>query len=169
MTTRSFLKSSLILLLFFPSSVWAMSHLSTQTAQSPLIGKAAPDVVLSKTDGTSGSVIASRQGKKSVLIFWATWCPHCYEELGAVNDGLSSIEQKGIKIILVDVGETREDVKNYFNQRQMKLVSFLDEDNFLQQQYHLIGVPTIIFIDENGIIRNMTHEFPSDYENYFSS
>ena len=82
---------------------------------------------------------------------------------------LASIEQKGIKIILVDVGETKEDVKNYFNRRQMKLVSFVDEDSFLQEIYHLIGVPTLIFIDEKGIIRNVTHEFPSDYENYFSA
>ena len=108
----------------------------------------------------------ARQGKKAILVFWATWCPHCYEELGTINDNFASIEQKGIKIILVDVGETKEDVKEYFYQRQMKLISFLDEDSVLQGPYHLIGVPTLIFIDEKGIIRSVTHEFPSDYEEY---
>jgi len=156
----------LVLFSFFSSSAWAMSHLSTQT--SPLIGKAAPDVILPKSDGTSARVIGEQQGKKAILVFWATWCPHCYEDLGAINDGFASIEQKGIKIILVDVGETKEDVKNYFNRRQMKLISFVDEDSVLQGPYRLIGVPTLIFIDEKGIIRSMTHEFPSDYENYFS-
>jgi len=145
-----------------------MSHLSTQTVESPLIGKPAPDVVLTKSDGTSASVIASRQGKKAILVFWATWCPHCYEELGFINDNLSSIEQKGTKIILMDVGESKDDVKNYFLRRQMKLISFVDENSFLQETYHLMGVPTLIFIDEKGIIRNVTHAFPSDYENYFS-
>jgi len=146
-----------------------MDHLATQTSSSPLIGKAAPDVVLAKTDGTTASVIGSRQGKKAILIFWATWCPHCYGELGSLNENISSIEQKGAKIILVDVGEAQGEVKAYLNRRQMKMISFVDEDSYLQETYHLIGVPTLVFIDEKGIIRNVTHEFPSDYEQYFSS
>ncbi len=144
-----------------------MGRLFTQETDSPLIGKVAPDVVLTKSDGTSAPVIGSRQGGKAILVFWTTWCPHCYEELGNINDSIASIEQKGIKIILVDVGETKEDVKNYFNQRQIKLISFVDEDGSLQGLYRLAGVPTLIFIDEKGIIRSVTHEFPSDYENYF--
>jgi thiol-disulfide isomerase/thioredoxin len=156
-----------ILCLFFFSSAWAMGHLSAQTIGSPLIGKAAPDAVLIKSDGISASVIGSRQGEKAILIFWATWCPNCYEELGALNDSFLSIKQKGIKIILVDIGETKEDVKKYFNRRQMKLISFVDGDSVLQEPYHLIGIPTLIFIDEKGIVRSMTHEFPSNYENYF--
>jgi peroxiredoxin len=145
-----------------------MSHLSVQTVQNPLIGKTAPDVVLTRSDGTSSSVVASRQGKKAILIFWATWCPHCYEDLGGINADLASIEHKNIKIILVDIGETREQVRSYFDRRQMKLISFVDENSFLQETYHLIGVPTLIFIDEKGIVRTVTHQFPSDYENYFS-
>jgi thiol-disulfide isomerase/thioredoxin len=157
----------LFLFLFFSPSAWAMGHLSTPTADSPLIGKAAPDVVLTKSDGTSEGVITSRQGKKAILVFWATWCPHCYEEFDAINESLAPAEKKGIKIILVDVGETKEVVKNYLDRRQMKMISFVDEDSFLQGAYHLIGIPTLIFIDEKGIVRNVTHVFPSDYENYF--
>lgn len=157
----------LVFLLSFSSSAWAMGHLFVQETNDPLIGKAAPDVVLTKSDGALASVIGSRHGEKAILVFWATWCPHCYEELGSINDNFASIEQKGIKIVLVDIGESKDDVKNYFNRRQMKLISFVDENSFLQEIYHLAGVPTLIFIDEKGIIRNVTHEFPSDYENYF--
>jgi thiol-disulfide isomerase/thioredoxin len=159
----------LALFLFFPGSLWAMGHVSTQTAEGPMIGKAAPDAVLPKSDGTSASVMGSRHGQKAILVFWATWCPHCYEDLGAINNSFASIGQKGIKIILVDVGETKEDVQEYFYRRQMKLVSFIDENSLLQGPYRLIGVPTLIFIDEKGIIRNMTHVFPSDYSNYFNA
>lgn len=158
----------IILCLSSSSTIWAMGNLSSETSKNSLIGKAAPDVVLSKSDGTSASVIASNQGQKVILLFWATWCPHCYEELGAINDNFTSIEQKGFKIVLVDIGESREEVQKYFDKRQMRLVSFLDEDSTLQEPYHLAGVPTIVFIDEKGIIRSITHTFPSDYANYFS-
>jgi peroxiredoxin len=158
----------LSLFLFFSGSAMAMGHLASQAVDSPMIGKTAPDVVLSKTDGKSAGVMASRQGKKAILVFWATWCPHCYEELGFINQNFAAIEQKGIKIILLDEEETAENVRKYFDQRQMKLVSFLDEDGYLQGAYHLIGVPTMMFVDEKGVIRSMTHVFPSDYGNYFS-
>jgi len=168
--SRKFLISPtfLILFLFSSSLVWAMGHLFQQTVKSPLTGKVAPDAVLVKSDGTSGSVAGSRQGQRAILVFWATWCPHCYEEIGFINDNIASIEQKGIKIVLVDVGETKEIVRNYFDRRQMKLVSFIDTESFMQGAYHLIGVPTLIFIDEKGIVRSVAHEFPSDYGNYFS-
>jgi len=157
----------LVLLVFLSTSILATGNLSAKTIKSALLGRAAPDVVLTQTEGVSTSVIGSRQGKKAILVFWATWCPHCYEDLGAINENFASIEQKGIKVILVDVGENTQTVKNYFNHRQMKLISFIDEDSYLQDTYHLAGIPTLVFIDEKGIIRSMTHQFPSDYENHF--
>ncbi|MBF0570434.1 MAG: redoxin domain-containing protein [Candidatus Omnitrophica bacterium] len=158
----------LTLFILSSPSALAMGNLSEHATKSLLIGKAAPDIVLTKTDGTSASVIGSRQGQKAILVFWATWCPHCYEDLSGINDSFDSIEKKGIKIILVDIAETKEDVKNYFLRRQMKLVSFVDEDSALQEPYHLIGVPTLIFIDKKGVIRSVTHDFPSHYEDFFS-
>ena len=146
-----------------------MSQLPKHTIDSSLVGKAAPDVVLTTSEGNTTSVIGARQGQKAILVFWATWCPHCYEDLGSINENLASLEQKGIKIILVNAGETSVVVKNYFIKRQMKLISFVDEDSYMLGLYHLNGIPTLIFIDSKGIVRHVTHEFPSDFENYFSS
>jgi thiol-disulfide isomerase/thioredoxin len=157
----------LVLFLFSSGSSWALSHLFTLKTPSLLIGKAAPDAVLAKTDGTTASVMGSRQGKKAILIFWATWCGPCYEDLGTIYRNFASIERKDIKIILVDAGETKEDVRKYFKKRRMAMVSFIDGKSSLQGPYHLILLPTLIFIDDKGIIRSVTHAFPSNYENYF--
>ena len=159
----------LVLFLFSTVPAWAMGHVPIQSEGSPLIGKAAPDAVLPKSDGTSASILSSRQGHKAILVFWATWCPHCYEDMGNINSNFKSIEQNGIRIILVDIGESKESVQEYFIRRQMNLKSFIDEDSTMQTSYRLIGVPTLVFIDEKGIIRNVTHLFPSGYTNYFIS
>jgi thiol-disulfide isomerase/thioredoxin len=144
-----------------------MGHLPAQTSSNSLIGKEAPEIVLPKTDGTTARLIASGKGKKVILVFWATWCPHCYEELNTINESAASVENKGVKIILVDIGEAQEDVKNYLDRRQIRLTCFVDVDSALLGTYRLIGVPTLVFIDEKGIIRSMTHQFPSNYEDYF--
>jgi len=142
---------------------------SNKAVESSLIGKAAPDIVLMKSDGSTSSVIGARQGGKAIIVFWATWCPNCYEEMGTLYPNWKTIEQKGIKIILVDVGEGKDDVQKYFKQRQMNLISFLDIDTSMQGPYHLVGIPTLIFIDDKGIVRSVTHEFPEDYTNYFGN
>jgi len=158
---------SLVLFLSCPLYGWGMGHAPTESPQGPLIGKAAPDAVLPGSDGTSASVVDARQGKKGILVFWTTWCPHCYEELGKIKESLASARQKGIRIILVDMGESPQDVKEYLIRRQINLTCFIDEDDTLQAPYYLSGVPTLVFIDERGIVLDVTHEFPSDYENYF--
>ena len=137
-------------------------------AMADLIGKPALDAVLVNTDGTKSSFLAASPGKKTIVIFWATWCPHCYEELGGVYQALDVFDKKGVKIILVDMGEGLDDVRNYFKQRQMKWSSFVDSDYTLQGPYRLEGVPTLIFIDDKGIIRSIHHSFPPHFEQYFS-
>jgi thiol-disulfide isomerase/thioredoxin len=162
-----FFCSLIIIFLSISMPAWPMGQVPSETVHSSLIGKPAPDAVLVKSDGTSGKVVDSRRGQKAILVFWATWCPHCYEDLGTINATIGPAARDGIKIILVDVGETPEAVKNYFKQRQMGMVSFVDVDSSLQGPYRLIGVPTLVFIDEKGIVRNITHQFPSDYKDLF--
>jgi peroxiredoxin len=157
----------LILVLCCTSVAWPMASLNRLAVRTPLVGKAAPDIVLPDSAAGSSGILAPVKGQKAIVIFWATWCPHCYEDLGNLNEQWASIEQKGIKIILVDVGETPRQVSAYFNRRHMKLVSFVDENNLVQDRYFLVGVPTLLFIDEKGIVRNVTHQFPPDYESYF--
>ena len=113
------------------------------------------------------SLTQARDGKKTVLFFWATWCPHCREEIMNLNGRLDTLGQEGIKVVLVSVGETKEEVAAYLKHNNVRLDSFVDPDNGLQDPYQLFGVPTIYFIDENGIIRNMAHQFPSDYAALF--
>lgn len=162
-------KRFILLVLFFSSAyVGAMGHAFAQSWEEPLMGKAAPDAVLPKSDGASASIMNAREGKKGILVFWATWCPHCYVELGKINDALPSLQKKGIKIILVDVGESKEQVEEYLLRRQMDLSSFIDGENVLQEPYDVLGVPTMFFIDEQGTVRDVTHQFPSDYEDHFS-
>jgi len=152
----------------FSSLAWAMSQVPEEAKASPLVGRPAPDAVLAQSNGASASVLGARQGKKAVLIFWATWCPNCYQELGQTYNDLAALEQQGIKIILVDVGENKESVQKYFERRQMKWGSFVDQNSVLQDPYHLVGVPTLVFIDQKGLVRSTAHVFPSDYQKYFS-
>ena len=140
---------------------------STSMTNSSLIGRAAPDFTLDTTGQSNVNFTKFREGKRAVIFFWATWCPHCHEEIENLNLHLDKMEQQGIKIALVDLGESKDEVKSYLAGRNFKLDSFMDTDSILSGPYDLIGVPTLYFVDEQGIIRDLQHAFPANYEELF--
>ncbi len=150
-----------------PSLALAMGSMPVGTSEMSLVGKAAYDATLPTALGRQKSLSQAREGKKAVLFFWATWCPHCHDEITRMNRNMDAITAKGIKIVLVSIGETKEDVAAYLKYNHVPLDSFLDEDNALQGPYDLVGVPTLVFVDEKGIIREVRHDFPDDYEKFF--
>lgn len=151
------------------SNAWAMGQVPSSTSiEASLIGQPAPDINLPISDGTTGSVIAARQGGRAILVFWATWCPHCREELENIRQRQAEIEQEGIKIILVNVGESREEINAYLSHQEINLTSFIDEENALQEPYQLRGVPTVVLIDEKGVVLDIGYSVPANYLSIFT-
>ena len=148
---------------------WAMGNVPSTEQTDSFAGKLAPDFTLATTGGEEKSLTQARAGKKAIIFFWATWCPHCHEEILRLNGAIQGIAAKGIQIILVDLGESKQEVAAYLKHNQVNLDSFVDEDNALQEPYQLVGVPTLIFVDEGGVIRNVNHELPDNYEKLFTA
>ncbi len=156
----------MIVFALMPMNIFAMGGMPNSSHQTKGI---APDFTLKRTDDQTLSLTQARAGKAAILFFWATWCPHCHEELERVRQNLESIRAKGIEVVLVDIGETKEEVKSYLTNQGIALESFLDEENSVAGQYNVQGVPSVFLIDEKGIVRNMSYGFPSDYESQLSS
>ena len=133
-----------------------------------LYNKPAPEFTLPLLKGSESSLTQLRQGKKSILFFWATWCPHCHEELGRLKNGLADkIASKNIKLILIDSGDTKEEVQKYMTKKQMSFDVVLDTEDVLGEPYQIVGVPTFFFGDEKGVIKSFDHELPDNIEAMF--
>lgn len=161
----------LIMLLFIltPVYVFAMSNMSNSISERANTGTVAADFTLPTTAGNNLSLAQARNGKKAVLFFWATWCPHCHEELEKLRQIIDTIKEKNIQVLLVDIGESKEEAKAYLKHQNILLDSFVDEENTVAELYGVTGVPTLFFIDEQGIIRDVDHGLPADYEDRFNS
>jgi hypothetical protein len=77
--------------------------------------------------------------------------------------------QKGIKIVLVDIGETEAVVQQYVQKNNIHMPIFLDTDSSVAESYGLVGVPTFYFVDEKGVVRDVQHSLPEDYEAILSA
>ena len=136
--------------------------------ESEDIGKTVKDFTLKVVNGEEVNLEKYRDGKKTIIFFWATWCPHCRAALEELSKNKDAIEKKGIKIAPVDVGEKEEVVNKYLEKNAIEFSVFLDEKSEVAETYELIGVPTFYFVNEDGIVTDVEHSLPKDLEKVFS-
>ena len=154
--------------LFF--SILGASHAMGQLFmfENPLVGEKAPDFTLKTADGKDFDFAKFRENQNTMLFFWATWCPHCREQLEELTAAKGKeLEDKGIKILLVDVEEPANEVNAHIKKHKIPFLVVLDEESTVAEQYKLVGVPTFFFVDKNGMVRGVEHSLPENYEEFF--
>jgi len=132
------------------------------------IGKPVKDFTLKIAEGEEISLEKYRDGKKAIVFFWATWCPHCRVQLGELSKDQGAIEKKDIKIVLVDVGESEAIVGKYMKKNNINIDVFLDEKSEVSDLYGLIGVPTFFYVGADGIVIDVQHNLPDDLDEVFN-
>ena len=70
-------------------------------------------------------------------------------------------------ITIVDTGEDAQTVGQYAKNKKISFDILLDSDSKLAEDYALIGVPTFIFINEQGVVKNVEHVIPEDLSKIF--
>jgi peroxiredoxin len=131
----------------------------------PMTGKAAPSVRLQRLDGAEVDMVARIKDKPGIFFFWTTWCPHCREQIKALNAKRAQIEKKGIVVEFIDVGEDKETVEQFLaGQKIADINVLLDYHTAASEIYAVYGVPSMYFIGPDGIIRDVQNTLPDNYE-----
>lgn len=121
------------------------------------VRKDALDFTLPDTQG--GSVtLSSHKGQRAVLlVFWATWCPSCREEIPYLNALRREISQEKLAIYGIDVDESLEVAKSFKENVRMEYDVLVDHNAEVALRYGLVGVPTLFLISKEGEIVAKTH------------
>lgn len=123
-------------------------------AESPLLGKPAPEAVGELDDGTVFD-LSRRKGSWVVLNFFRADCVPCIEEhpeLISFVDQQRSLE-RGAEFYSVVVDDTREDVEEFFATRGGDWpVVYSDKDSF-SVAFGVAAVPETWVIDATGVVR----------------
>ena len=133
----------------------------------PLKGTVAPDFILDTLNAKAVKFSDVSKGKKAIVFFWATWCPHCREQIRTLKEQRTKLEKEGIEVVLVDIGEDRATVKKFLAAGNYDFNVFLDGNSYVAEIYQVFGVPTLFFVGADGKIREMLNVFPDDYEEIF--
>jgi len=135
---------------------------------NPLIDKLAPDFTLNTTENDNVKMSDFRGENSAIIFFWATWCPHCRVQLKNLSENKESLDKQNIKVILVDTEENKRIVQSYIEKNKIDYEVFLDKKSEVAELYAIIGVPTFIFLDKDGIVVDVKHSLPEDFSEVIS-
>lgn len=133
------------------------------------VGDVSPPFVLKTIDG---SMVRSNdiKGKKPMfLVFWATWCSICREEIPNLKKIYSTFEPKGMGFVAINIGvnDSLTRVKRFIAKYKIAYPVAFDEGSRVTKRFNIHGTPTIIIVDKRGIVRYRSASIPDDFEKYF--
>jgi peroxiredoxin len=117
-------------------------------------GTKAIDFTLTSLDGKKVS-LSDFRGKNVYLNFFATWCPPCKRELPDMEKLYKEYKDKGLELLVVDLGEKQSTVKSFMESNNYSFNVLLDTDNEVAQTYNISSIPVSYFIDKDGIITEL--------------
>jgi len=93
--------------------------------------------------------------KKYVVIisFFATWCKPCHEEIQILQKIYKQEQRDSLKVLLIDVAESKETVKSYIKKRNITFPVLFDKYKIVAENYFVTSLPNLFIIDKSGIIR----------------
>ena len=120
-------------------------------AETTLInaGDMAPDFTVDMLDG-SKVTLSKLQGKPTLLIFWATWCPPCRMELSKLQEHIIDRYGDSINVLPISRGEERKTVENFVEKMGYTFPIGLDGDQSIYKKYASNYIPRSVVVGKDG-------------------
>jgi peroxiredoxin len=100
--------------------------------------------------------LADMRGRPVWINFWATWCPPCQEETPVLRDTYEKYREQDLELVAISVQETTaEDVRRYAETYGLEYTIGFDATSAVFHTYQAFGLPTQLFVDREGIIRQV--------------
>jgi peroxiredoxin len=111
-----------------------------------------------------GEQVSLRQfiGKKPVLlVFWATWCPRCNDEVPVINRmHREPPTSEKVQILALDFMESEKKVNAFIAKKKVAYPVLLDRRGKVARKYKVVGIPTYILFDRDGKVVFRDHDLP---------
>jgi peroxiredoxin len=107
------------------------------------------------------------RGRRVVhVIFWATWCVPCVQEVPAMREIYRKYRDQGLEVLAValDLNETKDGVLAIARDLKINYPILWDQDGQLMKRFAISVVPQNFLIGRDGIVRYAGVSLPGDYE-----
>ena len=118
-------------------------------AMSLGFGDVAPNWTLPTDDNEALEYYPDSEGKVSVILFWATWCPYCAKLMPHLQKVYDKYRDKGLRLYAVDVFEDdNTDPIQYYTEKGYTFNLLLYGDS-VAELYGVEGTPGLFVVNKN--------------------
>lgn len=118
------------------------------------IGESAPEISALELNNQTVK-LSDFRGKVTVLRFWSSGCRACVDEMPVIDKFSKRYSGKGLIILAVNMGESKESVENFVKDLNISYPVLLDPALIAAKKYGVKAVPTTFLIDRNGIAKKV--------------
>lgn len=113
------------------------------------IGSAAPNI---KLPDSNGKLIELNKinTNKTLVIFYASWCPHCNELLPKISELYESTKDRNFEVIAVSIDTNKTDWMNFITRNKLNWINVCDLKGWSSpaaNEYYLYATPSMFVID----------------------
>jgi thiol-disulfide isomerase/thioredoxin len=95
-------------------------------------------------------------GKPTLIYFWASWCPICYNEMPHIEKHYQAFKDKGFNVLAINFRDKKQDAERMLE--RVKPITFpvgVINDEWREDYPRIHGTPTWFLLDHQGVIRKV--------------
>jgi len=116
-----------------------------------VIGAKAP--ALSATDINGKNInLSSQQSEFVLVLFWASWCPHCTDMLPKLKAVYDKYDRSKIEVIAVSIDTDKKSWLDFINKGKFNWINSCDLkswDGKVASDYYVYATPTMLLLDKS--------------------
>lgn len=137
------------------------------SAQSALVGKAAPDFVLRSLRGENIR-LSEHSGEVVIVNFWSTWCGPCRQEMPQLDQLYAKYRRAGLVLLGVSLDPQRERAAEMAQTLKVAYPVLFDHDQNVSRSYGVGDLPVTLLIDRQGVVRFVSQGYKPGYESRYA-
>ena len=145
-THRYALRTVLSVVILALLAAGLLRHASTARRPAPALP--------ARTVSGRPTTLAELRGHAAAVVFWATWCPGCRTEAGAVARFARTPAGRG-HVIAIDYSDGG-DWRAFLRDHGWSFPVFADPSGTLGDAFRIHSLPTTVFLDADGRIASMS-------------
>lgn len=95
------------------------------------------------------------RGNVVMLNFWASWCGPCRKEMPLLEALQKKYQRLGFVLIGVNVDEDTKAAQRFLADVKTSFPMVIDNQGSISKSYNVAAMPTSIFIDRDGKLRDV--------------
>jgi thiol-disulfide isomerase/thioredoxin len=116
------------------------------------------EFALETFDGDSLS-LADLEGKVSLVVFWASWCPACQAELPLLDSLNAAVQHPEFAIVAINDEWNEGAARGYAAAKGFQMPLLLGRGE-MWERYRYLGLPYLVLLDREGRVLQEYYGYP---------